>query len=298
MVKRILTWLFVLALLSSSGTALAAVAPAYEDITYESRGVQIPATVVLPDGEGPYSLVIMVHGHGGSRQENIGFPAIAEALAKQGIATIRMDFPGCGDSTEDFSLNTQSNMKQDIINGLNYMTANYPLDESKIGVFGYSMGGRLILELIDDEAFPIAAAALLAPAADTDDLKNLFGGQESWDQLKSEAGSSSEGYVRFTTFYGEEQHLSKEWFSDLEKYEGTSLIGKAAEKYDHPALVIYAADDEVVSPGVSAAVAEALNAQVVITPADGHSYGFNSNKDNVLSLVKTVVADFFSFNLD
>lgn len=296
--KRILAWLFVLALLSTTGAALAEVTPASEDITYESRGVQIPATVVLPDGEGPYSLVIMVHGHGGSRQENIGFPAIAEALAKQGIATIRMDFPGCGDSTEDFSLNTQSNMKQDIINGFNYMTDNYPVDESKVGVFGYSMGGRLTLELIDDEAFPIAAAALLAPAADTDDLKNLFGGQENWDQLKSEAGVSSEGYVDFTTIYGQVQHLSKEWFSDLEKYEGTSLIGKAADKFDHPALVIYAVDDEAVSPSVSTAVAEALNAQVVVTPADGHSYGFYSDKDIVLTLVKTAVAGFFSFNLD
>ena len=76
------------------------------------------------------------------------------------------------------------------------------------------------------------------------------------------------------------------------------MIGKAAGKFAKPVLVIYAVDDEAVSPSVSKAVAESFNAQVVVTPADGHSYGFYSDKTVVLTLVKTAVAGFFTFNLN
>ena len=59
----------------------------------KSRGIEIPAVVNLPDGDQTaLPLVVLVHGHGGSKDENIGFPAIAAELAKRGIASIRMDF--------------------------------------------------------------------------------------------------------------------------------------------------------------------------------------------------------------
>lgn len=293
--KKLLSIALAACFIFTAAVAFSESAAHSDVVMYESRGAQIPATVVMPSGDGPFPLLVMAHGHGGSRDENIGFPAIAEALAGQGIASVRMDFPGCGDSKEDFSLNTQSNMKSDIISGLKYAAENYPVDENKVAIFGYSLGGRLALELIADEAYPFVSAAFLAPAADTDDLKNLFGGIEGWNELKNTA--NEKGYAEFTTIYGQKQNLSKEWFADLEKYGGNSLISKAAEKFTRPSLVIYAVDDEAVSPAVSKEVAEALDAQVVMVPADAHSYGFYSDKTIILDLVKTALASFFTFNL-
>lgn len=265
-----------------------------EEITYTSRGVEVPATVCVPEGEGTFPLVVLCHGHGGDRNENTGHLTIAESLAKKGIITLRMDYPGCGKSTEDFALNTMSNMIADTVAGLEYAKSNLPVDTDKIGLFGYSMGGRIVLQLLAEAKVDPSVVVLLAPAADTDDLKNLFGGAENWETLKADANAAAEGYVNYTTIYGQEQHLSKEWFADIEAYAGSTLIDAAAKNYTgKPSLVIYAVDDAAVSPSVSKAVANALSSEVITTPKDGHSYGFYSEEVEVFNTVVDGAVDFF-----
>lgn len=178
-------------------------------VPYESRGVQVPATMVTPDGLDSYPVVVLSHGHGGERET--GLVDIAEALAKQGIASIRMDYSGCGESTETFKMNTLTNMEADTVAAIDYVKANYPI--TKVGLFGYSMGGRIDLELLA-KGTAADAIVLLAPAADTDDLKLLFGGEENYENLRKEANAN--GFVTYTTIYGQVQDLSKEWFADLD----------------------------------------------------------------------------------
>lgn len=252
-------------------------------ITYASRDAQIPATVVIPEGLESYPLVVLCHGHGGSREENVGFAALAEALKNKGIASIRMDFPGCGESKESFQKNTLTNMKADVLAAIDYMKANYPV--TQLGLFGYSMGGRIALELLA-EGLNVDALALLAPAAG--DIKNLFGGEEGYANLKAIA--DKDGFATFTTIYGQTQELSKEWFEDLAKYE--DVKADAAAKYAGPTLVIYGSDDEAVNPAISAAVAETFSAKVVDATGEGHGYGFYSETDTVRNAVAAALADF------
>lgn len=287
MKKTICTLLVLSLLLMAVGLAAA------EDITYTSRGVDVPATIVLPEGDGPFPFVVLVHGHGGSRHENIGFPAIADALAAQGIASIRMDFPGCGDSGESFQQNTLGNMKQDVLAAIDTMTGEYPVDTEKAGILGYSMGGRIALELLAEKAYDFKAVALLAPAAQTEGLKGLFGGDEGWQTLRAEAESN--GFAVFTTIYGQVQELSLAWFEDLEA--NMDPTADAAAAYAGNAVVIYAAEDEAVSADISQAVAEAFGAAVIHADGDGHSYGFYSDKTEVLETVANGAADFFAGEL-
>jgi len=283
--KKILALVLSLMLLCSA-SALAETTV----LTYESRGVQVPATLVTPDGLESYPMVVLIHGHGGSREENVGFAAIADALAAQGIGSIRMDFPGCGESTESFQLNTLTNMKADVAAAIEYAKANTGM--TKLGLFGYSMGGRITLEMTAEGAAP-DAICLLAPAASTGDLKNLFGGQEAYDKMYETA--KTEGYVVFTTIYGQVQELSQKWFDDLVAYEDVNAAAKA--KYTGPAMVIWGSDDEAVNPSISAATAEALGAKTVDATGEGHGYGFYSEDATVRNLVATSTADFFAENL-
>ena len=258
--------------------------------TYESRGVQVPATLVTPDGVGAFPVVVMAHGHGGNREENVGFAAIADALAAQGIGSIRMDFPGCGESTESFQNNVLSNMKADVLAAMDYARTN--LNVTKVGLFGYSMGGRITLELLAEGTKP-DAIVLLAPAADTVNLKNLFGGEEGYEALRATA--EADGYAVLTTIYGQVQELSKAWFDDLDKY--ADVKADAAAAWQGPALVIWGTDDEAVSPSVSATVSDTLKAQTFDATGEGHGYGFYSEDDAIRNAVAGAVAVFFAENL-
>lgn len=93
-------------------------------VTLVSRGVRVPAILTAPKVTGRYPLVVMAHGHGGSKDENGGFTAVAETLASRGVASIRMDFPGCGASVEPFTENNITNMMADVAAARAYAIAN------------------------------------------------------------------------------------------------------------------------------------------------------------------------------
>lgn len=262
-----------------------------EDLTYESRGVQVPATFTAPEGEN-YPIVFMLHGHGGSRQENIGFSVIAQALADQGIASFRMDFPGSGESTEDFSLNNMTNMKEDVQAALDYVKETYPINSEKIGFLGYSMGGRVTLELLSDGLEGVGAVSLIAPAVYLQGT--IFKDSDHWNSLKEKAINSEEGYVVYETVFGQIQHLSPQWFTDLEKYPEFTLADAAKEKYQGPSQLIYAVNDSIIVPEKVLVTAEALGSQTIAIPDGDHGYGFYDETEGpVLALVKSGVVAFF-----
>ena len=279
--------LLVLALALALALCLALAAQAdvaTEQLTVPStlrEGAEIPVFVTLPeDPAAANGAVVMIHGHGGNHNEWGGFDAISNGVAESGKIVATLDFPGCGDSAESFQLNTLTNMKQDVADVIAYLKANYGVES--VEAFGYSMGGRIILEMIVEDAADFSAVEFVAPAEDYADLKGLFGGAEAWEDLSATA--HAEGYVVFTTIYGQVQELSAAWFDDLAKYED-GLAEAAAAKYDGPVIVIYATDDEAVAPAISQGVADAFGAKVFNTYTAGHSYSFYSDDPEVVSTV-------------
>lgn len=268
--------------------------PAYttEEVTIMNDDRMVPATVVMPVGDGPFPAVVMNHGHGGSRQENGGFGGVAEALASRGIATIRMDFPGCGDSTEPFTENYLSNMISDSNASLAYLLENYPIDPQRLGIMGYSMGGRIALHIGSEDGQPYKAMGLLAPSADwgQEMMVSFLGGQEAFDSLYAEA-QSEKGYADFTTQWGQQQQLSLNWFDEMIASQPLENIAN----YEGAMLVVFGDQDNVVRAGVNQAVAEAYEAaEVVVVPNADHGYGFYSNQPDVTAAVEDSLADFFA----
>ena len=128
----------------------------------------IPATIQLPAksarGE-ELPLVVLCHGFTGNRQGDGHFAPLAEDLATHGIATVRLDFAGCGDSTEPYANYTLANMAADVDSVIGYMQATY--GTGKTALVGHSMGGRLASLYPQLGQYPVTALALWSPANGT-----------------------------------------------------------------------------------------------------------------------------------
>lgn len=268
------------------------------DTTFESRGVAVPATIVTPAANGEaFPLVVMAHGHGGSRQEGGGFQMVAEAMAKRGIASIRMDFPGCGDSTESFVENNLSNMLLDLQAARKFAASEVKIDPARVGLLGYSMGGRLVVLLSEIDP-NYRAMVTWAPAISNGaerEIEITFGGPDAYEFNKRRA--LEEGSSVYTTQWGSQLEVGPGYFRDIEA--STPLTALA--KFSGPFMVIYGDKDDAVPPAISAsAVNAATNSSDAIAlkiPGAGHGFGFYTDNPEAAELVVETSAEFLSKNL-
>lgn len=269
------------------------------DTTYESRGVAVPATIVTPadsDAEA-VPLVVMAHGHGGSRQEGGGYKMVAEAMARRGIASIRMDFPGCGDSSESFVENNLSNMLLDLQAARAFAESEFNVDAERVGLLGYSMGGRLVALLSEiDPSYKVMVA--WAPAVSDGSEREMvttFGGAEAYAEFKQRA--TEEGSAVYTTMWGTELELGPEWFRDIEQSRPQAALAKFAG----PLLVVYGDADQAVAPEIAASAVSAAvnssNADELMIPGAQHALGFYTNRPEIAAQVVNASADFLAENL-
>jgi dipeptidyl aminopeptidase/acylaminoacyl peptidase len=293
LLKSAMTLLMAASLSAAMGSV--AQAQTSTDITVTNGDRAVPATVVVPDGTGPFPAVVMNHGHGGGRQEGGGFERLANALAKAGIVTIRMDFAGTGDSKAPWTDQSLSSMISDSNASLAYLLANYPVDPARLGILGYSMGGRIALTIAQSPDSPYKAVGLLAPSANPGKglLLLLAGSEAEYERLYAEA-KGEKGYADYTTQYGQKQQLSLKWFDEL--LASSPLDGISA--YKGPMIVVHGDKDVTILPAENEAVVAAYpKASIVLVPEADHGYGFYSDQPAVSALVESSFADFFSTNL-
>ena len=253
-------------LLLTFGLAGSSIAAEYRvdsvDTFVSSRGVQVPATFVMPvtHDERPVPLVVMAHGHGGSRNETGVFGRVAESLARRGVASIRMDFPGCGDSTESFTQNNLTNMLADILASRDYAIGQPGVDRDRVGLFGWSMGGRLVL-MLSDRNDEFGAIATWAPAAQpgAGSMEEFLGGPDAFAAAREQA--ARDGYFPFTTRWGQDQQLGEGFFVDMADSDPIAHV----RQFTGSLHVLYGDRDDVVVPDVAEmAVNAARNAVEVV----------------------------------
>jgi dienelactone hydrolase len=112
----------------------------------------LPGTLTLPDGEGPFPAVVLVHGSGPSdRDENImgnrPFRDIAHGLAARGVATLRYDkrsfarLPSLLAHGE--ALTVQHETIDDAVAAVALLRARTEIDATRVVVLGHSLGGMV-----------------------------------------------------------------------------------------------------------------------------------------------------------
>jgi pimeloyl-ACP methyl ester carboxylesterase len=283
---------------STTRTSEAAETITSQDVFVHNEGREVPATLVLPAGKGPFPLVVMEHGFAGSRQEGGGFAHLAGALAKADIASIRMDFPSCGDSKAsfiDYSLTTNIS---DAEACRNWALANAPIDSKRIGILGYSNGGRQALMMLASKNIPYKAMGLLAPAFYTTSLEKYAGAFSVAETQNRLAKAKVMGFYSMEWFGTTLQVSAKNYEDDLASITILDKITPSSVKIK--SLVVYGDKDVVVLPNVSQGAAAAIGAELVEVPDANHDYGFYKEygeQPDITAAVEKAFVDFFSKEL-
>ena len=139
-----------------------------EEVKFENKtdNVVLAGTLSLPKKEGNFPAVILITGSGRQNrdEELLGhkpFLVLADYLTKKGIAVLRFDDRGAGESTGDFSKASTIDFSKDVQAGVDYLKTRKEIDKKKIGLIGHSEGG-LIAPIIAGNSKDIDFIVLLA----------------------------------------------------------------------------------------------------------------------------------------
>ena len=168
-------------------------------VSFLTKGLTFEGIIALPDANaaGPCPGVVMCHPHplmGGNMDNNV-VTAVTFALADAGIASLRFNFRGVGNSGGEHAKGAKEH--QETLTALDFLGALPELDDRRLGLAGYSFGTRVIcghrklcrrpravalvapsLEAITDSPLQTADKPRLIVTGDRDHLANAAGAPE------------------------------------------------------------------------------------------------------------------------
>jgi uncharacterized protein len=148
-----------------------------EEVVFENAGagVKLAGTLTLPQGEGPFTTVVLISGSGpqNRNEELLGhkpFLVIADMLTRNGTAVLRYDDRGVAASTGDFASATSGDFAEDAFAAVDYLKSRTEINPHRIGLIGHSEGG-IIGPIAATQTNDIAFIVLLAgPGGNLGDL--------------------------------------------------------------------------------------------------------------------------------
>ena len=113
-------------------------------VSFITKGLTFEGIIALPDGEGPFPGVVMCHPHplmGGNMDNNV-VVAITFGLADAGVASLRFNFRGVGNSQGEHAKGEKEH--QEALMAMDFLGALPDVDDDRIGLGGYSFSTRVI----------------------------------------------------------------------------------------------------------------------------------------------------------
>lgn len=148
-------------------------------IVLENEGQKIFGILHRPIQKNPVPIVLICHGLAGHKAGRYRiYVLLSEKLSQAGIASLRIDFRGSGDSEGNFSDMTLESEVSDALSALKYIEKDKSLDKNRIGLFGRSVGGMVAL-ITACQYKNIKSIATWAPLFDGDQWK------EEWHLLQA-----------------------------------------------------------------------------------------------------------------
>ncbi|MDV6332397.1 alpha/beta hydrolase [Asticcacaulis sp. 201] len=120
------------------------------EVTFDSRaaGVKLAGTFSVPNGKGPFPAVVLIAGSGPhTRDEDVFnhkiFVVLTDALNRAGIAVLRYDKRGIGQSSGNYKTATTTDFTTDATAAVEWLKSRPEVNKSRIGLIGHSEGGLI-----------------------------------------------------------------------------------------------------------------------------------------------------------
>ena len=117
-------------------------------VSYKSESFTIEGLLYLPPEAATKKVPLIMDIHGGPAGAwQDGFDPFARFLVGQGWAVFRPNIRGSSNYGTDFVAANKNDLGggdyRDVMNGVDYVLKNYPVDESRMALIGYSYGGEM-----------------------------------------------------------------------------------------------------------------------------------------------------------
>jgi len=213
--------------------------------------------------------VVLCHGFN-SHKDATTYRTVAERLVQQGIAALRFDFFGHGESGGAFEDITISEAKENTLSAIQYLQAK---GCTRIGLFGGSFGGWASL-LAAAEVSALSVLALKSPVSDYWEKEQLTA--EEIKQWKHE------GFRWRPKRDGRSQKLKYGFYEDALLHSAYRVAGAITA----PALIVHGDADESVPLVQSKTTAGLIpNCRLEVVPGADHGYSKPEDFVHMVSLV-------------
>jgi dipeptidyl aminopeptidase/acylaminoacyl peptidase len=206
----------------------------------------------------------MLHGFSGGKCEaRFIFVALSRRLAAEGIASLRFDFRGSGESEGEFEEMTPLEELSDARAALRHLSAIRRIDRRRMAVVGFSLGGMIAAMTAAREP-SLKAAVLWSPVAHPSEIMTRNRPASDIETVNREGRIDMGGLFVGRAFV--------ETMSELDP-----LVEIAKSRV--PLLLVHGTEDDGVPFSHSAdylAAAEAAGVPAEIVPVDGADHVFSA----------------------
>lgn len=193
-----------------------------------ARGERLSALLDTPGAGDARAYAIFAHCFTCNKLYK-GVRNICQALCAHGIAVLRFDFTGLGESEGDFTETTFSDNIRDIVMAARYLDAYHAAPSLMIG---HSLGGTATLAAAAQVPSCRAVAAIAAPSEPAHVL-------DHFPHLRAEIASAGEAQIRVG---GIGYRVNRRFVEDLDRCD----LGNAIRKLERALLILHSPQDKTV----------------------------------------------------